>query len=1109
MKKNLVFLIAATLFLGTKLSAIPVITIVSAPGTSPLLESYEITFNMNAYSNPYDPAIINSYCEFWSPTGKYYKVYAFYYEDFTKQDNPSPTPNFPLCITYNCEALTSNTVSNWKIRFTPNETGTWQYRITSIDQSGVTSLPSTKAPNYFICNPSSSKGFIVKANSKFLKRSAINPAGVRTDELFFQVGENACWTGWPIWQGQQTFGTNQYNDYIDKLSLNGANFMRVWFDMNDGMSLVGKEFTDGTIAKFDSYNQKDSWQLDKIFEYAKSKNVNIMLTLFCPSSWGDINTNSAWTNDNGFNVNNGGHNLTSPFNFFSDPTAIADAKNMMRYIIARYGAQTNLTAWELWNEVGQIRVVNPPLLPQDETTLINNIGTWHNIMYAYIKQIDPFKHLVTTSACMDEPILIDQQLEHLVFNIMDFTTSHPYKYPIEPQYYSSTNHSYFDLQNKIFQDACYASTNYNKPYFAGEFGFSDFSKWRDFDPNGFELHNTLWSSAFSTSFGTATNWSWDEYIKCKDLFFIYKPITTFMNSLPIPSASFTPYQISDLTNPANNNGLRTYYMKNANTDTVYGWTQDINFHWDFLYTKPDGTVYPNLTGQDYLMSLTPTSKPNSSSTNNDISIPISSFLNNKLFKVEWFDAQTGNLYQQTTVTSANNKVIISIPINLRTSTFGDAVFKVYLDCNQFVWRGGVLNTGSGEVAGSVISSRITGQVFYKTANGFIHSIYWDGGSNTWQNAPFVLATNVAGDLAINQDGSKVFFRTTDNNINGIFWNSTLNSWQLSNLNLATIGNVKGPIAVDPSGQVFYRTLDYKLKSVTMNSSGVWIRSDLNYAANGNVGDAMTISPDGKQVFYKTMDNRLNSIYISSGVWNYSNLNNAATNVGGNITISPFYQVFYRTTDNRLNNIYYSSGSWNHSDLNFAAINVAGDLMSDAAGQIFYRTTSNTINSIYFANGIWNLSTLDNSTGAYNVNSTSSNLALFADGTNESVFYRGADNNIHRIYYRSLCDNNPSTNFRRPDTSLEEIEQTANAERIIENNKELIIFPNPSTGIINISGEKGGGIINVLNIIGVNVLTQKTEEQTAIVDCSSLKNGIYFIQVVNDGHVLNKKMVIEH
>lgn len=1048
MKSQITFCLILFLIINTNcFRATPIITnlISSQVNNVELYSKFEISFDLNDYINPYDESIINVFCEFWSPSGEYFKVYAFYYEDFVKTNqNCNPFP---------CEVLNSNNEFCWKARFTPNEIGIWQYKLTATDNTGSIAYPSSSLLN-FKCISSSNLGFITKANNKFLKRTS--------GQFYFPVGENLAWYNSPDFQGQQTFGTNEYKYYIDKLANNKVNFIRVFLDVYEGMALVGYDYTTQTNY-YNLYNQKDAFQLDSIINYAKTKDVNVMLCLFSHASWGDSShCNNNWSTKNPFSLQNNGP-LTTPFEFFTNNSAISSTKKMIKFIISRWGFATNLVSWELWNEVNEIKKVNPSLIPP--ITLENDIFNWHLSMYNYIKYLDPFNHLITSSNSGDSPISADS-----IYSIMDYSQSHDYKDPI-------LNNS-DDFQNHFFQVAKNHLVSLKKPYMNGEWGFIESDEWSQYDPHAFELHNSLWSSAFSTAFGAVSNWWWDSYINQNSLFSLYKPISVFMNSLLIPSESFNSVQIHNV------NGIRTYYMKNSNSDTIYGWAQDMNFHFQSLRSTENG--------ENYLQTFNQIYRPNPSSSNNEITIPVTN--NYNTYIVKWYNALTGLEYQTNYEQSGNGFIKINIPQDLRSSEYGDAVFAIYLDCDKNIWREGILNDDTyANVKGNVVCNKNNSQVFYKTFDDKINSIWWDDSLNTWKWSELNnSAINVAGDLTISVNGTEVFYRTLDHNINSIYWNTTNNNWFGTNLNQVTNGNVKGPISVSSNNQVFYRNNEDKLNNIWKNPlTGLWEWSNLNNSTNSDVGNSIAISSDSK-VFYKTTDSKLNGIYWnpSTGTWIWSNLNNSGNgNVCDNLHVSPNGQVFYRTNDKKINNIWLNSstGNWEWSNLNNSSSNVAGEIMSDNYGKIFYRTLDSNVNCIYFMNNSWHWSGLDNAA----INKIKKGNIAIDNFSN--VFFRGFDNKIHRIYFKSQCFNIGSPYFQKNEFDTLITLENINESTINLDNVKLIIYPNPAFNEVTLVAQEpltniylfdlNGNLIHEISNIKVNAID---------FDISKYQSGFYLL-----------------
>ena len=77
------------------------------------------------------------------------------------------------------------------------------------------------------------------------------------------------------------------------------------------------------------------------------------------------------------------------------------------------------------------------------------------------------------------------------------------------------------------------------------------------------------------------------------------------------------------------------------------------------------------------------------------------------------------------------------------------------------------------------------------------------------------------------------------------------------------------------------------------------------------------------------------------------------------------------------------------------------------------------------------------------------------------------------------------------------------EGVAELEESLKIYPNPTTGVLNIQGE-GMTNVEVYNTVGQRVMTQVVNGNGIQLNTESLNNGIYFLRIqANDGAVLNR------
>jgi hypothetical protein len=697
MKRNTLL----TLLLGIVIKSYcqPQIINPTFPNSVGLFDLFEVSFTMNCtYLNPYDPNVISIYGLFTAPDNTTYKVDAFYYEDYTFQ-------KVNVGNNYYEDVLDSLNNVGWRIRFTPTCTGNWKFRIIAKDANGaIGQMPNYGSRDYrFECTSvENADGFITTANSKYLKRDIVKN-GQRQYRSFFPIGLDIAWYDC-LDYGSFTLpkGIYEYQNYIDSLYGN-ANYMRVFINRYQGLSLYGPEFTQrengGTKMYFDSsINQKDSAELDYIITYALQHGVSIMLCVFTCEDFKSVNMEplspSKWSN-NPYHTNLG---LTDPCYFFTNNDAILITKNLIRYIVSRWGYATNIMSWEFWNEVDHM-FCNC----DDINNVEQNVQEWHEEMVEYLHRIDPFHHCVSSSmgSGNDYPYL-----SSVLYDSLDFVQRHNYE---NIQNAESRHQLSFRLYNKVVQNY---TQHPSKPYFFGEFGFAQdqgIPLYENKDPYGIDLHNSLWSSLFFTTMGAASFWWWP-YTNSQGLYHHFTPLLNFSENMPILSESFTACHTGERIDHSVvfPNNLETYYMINATQDTIYGWSQDTAFAYQSLRWLTDsvhieqtiwgpicrfkiGAVYDS---QGYVYTLLPSKKPVPSSNSNTITLPITNQPIGSRYLVKWYNSETGEAFNAGVITYAfvqqdmqgNKHISFEFPNYIRNpqnqtinNKLGDAVFVLVLN----------------------------------------------------------------------------------------------------------------------------------------------------------------------------------------------------------------------------------------------------------------------------------------------------------------------------------------------------------------------------------------------------------------------------------------------
>ena len=689
MRKTL-FLLGCCIILALECFGQPKISNVTYSKNADIYSLFEITLDLDPYANPYDPAVIDLYAEFIGPNRQVRKVNGFYFESYGFQQQQRLE-----------QASRNNRGDGLKIRFSPDVVGTWRFVIHAVDQNGATTLSTDgSTPFTMQCRAvDQAKGFISRANTMYLQRE-IYAEGATQHTSFFPVGPNVAWYECAdYYVYQKPYGIYEYERYIDQLAGN-ANYMRVWLTRYQYLSLYGPEHTIREAGRPKMYfdatlNQKDAAELDQIVANAAEHDIALMLCFF---TYGDFRDDSealdksqkygsmpsGWRY-NPFHTVLG---LQQPMEFFTDARAKRITKNLIRYIVARWGYATNVMAWELWNEIGNIFKPNP----LDEANAMN-LANWHAEMANYIRANDPYGHLITTSKG-SSTVLGDYAPR--LYDHLDLMQDHLYQHIQKSK--SAEQMSYSLLKKSLNARLEQAEM----PYFMGEYGLNSPTAGQDYDhkdPKGIDMHNSLWSSLFSGSMGPASFWYWS-HLSRKNLFERFKPLTVFCKNLPILSDSFSAKITGSVSKGTLEfpNNLATYYLINATEDTLYGWSQDTAFCYQSLRRLTDplgnnghfadqGTV--DSTG--YVYTLDPAKRPKPSSRRNTIIIPVPNQPTRTKYAIRWFDAETGKeLVEEATTAVVRRRLFsgkslsIQFPSSIRdtknsviNNTFGDAVFVIY------------------------------------------------------------------------------------------------------------------------------------------------------------------------------------------------------------------------------------------------------------------------------------------------------------------------------------------------------------------------------------------------------------------------------------------------
>lgn len=437
-------------------------------------------------ANNFDPDQIRLDAIIESPAGKKISVAAFWSEDFASE------------LVGGSEKVHATGEKGWRLRFVPTEAGRHRLSLKLAQQGAAETEIAHVEFSVADARPAGRFGWVrVNADRRGFETSDGRPLRL--------VGENVCWAS--------NGGTFNYVDWFDSLQRSGQNVARLWMCP---WWLALEQKSDSLTR----YQMDAAWQLDRLFALAEERGIYLILCLefhgmfqIDNPHWGGSGN---WWTRNPYHRNNGGPGV-HPNDFFTDARARDLYRKRLRYLIARYSANTHLLAWQFFNEIDNVYA--PHLLQAA------NVAAWHGEMGRWLKQNDPHGHLVTTSLTggSDRP-------EIWSLPEMDFAVYHSYGDPAPAKWLARLTDDYM--------------RRYGKPALVGEYGV-DWRGWggRTTDPHLRAQRQALWGSALAGGAGVALSWWWEE-IHADNVYPIYRALTSILAQGGWFEGNWTPAQVA-------------------------------------------------------------------------------------------------------------------------------------------------------------------------------------------------------------------------------------------------------------------------------------------------------------------------------------------------------------------------------------------------------------------------------------------------------------------------------------------------------------------------------------------------------------------------------------
>lgn len=449
-------------------------------------EKFELWLDLEnvMYENPYDPEQVDVYAIFKTPSGEEIRINSFYdnYED----------------------------ADQWKVRFSPRETGEYQYTV-YVKNNGMSA--ETTGSTFTAVN-SEHKGWI--------KQSENNPRYFAHDDgsTFFAVGVYSPWRN-----DQERFDT--YSEH-------NANFFAIW-DIGYGGFVNGTGIIEEELGR---YNQLKCGRIDSMVSILEEKDIKLMFAIWPHDLFSETVWAAEWDK-------NPYRHLIDVADVYKDSLVWEYQKKKYRYLIARYAHSRSWGIWELINEMNGT--------DGWEQGRHKEAYDWVAKAQKYFNENDPYDHPMTASFSGG----FNEYREPL-YEITDVPNLHLYpRQGWEPKFpedsVRSAMYNYAWAARRFYE-------KYKKPSIFGESG----AEWEYFNRQDDRYrqvyHNALWATLTNGLAGIPV-W-WDYTFLTQEDWKQLSHVADFVKDIDFADLSFKPVNaVAD--------GADIYVMDAGNE--AFGW----------------------------------------------------------------------------------------------------------------------------------------------------------------------------------------------------------------------------------------------------------------------------------------------------------------------------------------------------------------------------------------------------------------------------------------------------------------------------------------------------------------------------------------------------------
>ena len=364
---------------------------------------------------------------------------------------------------------------------------------------------------------------------------------------YIPIGLNIIGAGVSDKNGEE--GLKQMEEWMQKLSQNGGNFIRLW---------LSNGFWEVENVNAGQFNEEQAQRIDKLIELARKYDIRLKMTL--EHFRGVAPDESArWSTKNVYHTSQGG-----PLNSIDEYMTTEEGRqlflNRIDFFAKRYGSDPVFFGWELWNEI------NAMANPEDAI-----FYPWHHTMLTALKKGFPQNLAMQSLGSFDRE---HWRKVYQMLNAMDENEV-------------AQIHRYLDLGADM--EICHApmdvvassavrelhSYNLRKPIMLAETGgveprHTGPIRYYKMDKDGVLLHDALFAPFFAGAAGGGQNWHWNDYVDANNLWYHYGRFSTAIKGINPIEEQFLPVHWET-------GGIRVYALKGGNTIII--WARDKENSW--------------------------------------------------------------------------------------------------------------------------------------------------------------------------------------------------------------------------------------------------------------------------------------------------------------------------------------------------------------------------------------------------------------------------------------------------------------------------------------------------------------------------------------------------